>query len=164
VLRLQRLRGRLRTPFFVCACVCVGSAPRPPLLTALGGCLVGWTAYARPMPPATSSRVRRLCAPVRVCQCTCAVLCLRCCRYTAKVAGTERGIKEPEATFSSCFGAAFMTLHPTRYADLFLSKLQKHNVKCYLVNTGWTGGCVCASRRVAVCRPLGCPRSHAPSI
>jgi phosphoenolpyruvate carboxykinase (ATP) len=60
--------------------------------------------------------------------------------YTAKVAGTERGIKEPQATFSSCFGAAFLTLHPTRYADLFLKKLQKHNVNCYLVNTGWTRG------------------------
>ena len=47
---------------------------------------------------------------------------------------------EPQATFSSCFGAAFMTLHPTRYADLFLQKLKKHNVNCYLVNTGWTGG------------------------
>ena len=52
--------------------------------------------------------------------------------YTAKVAGTERGIVEPQATFSSCFGAAFMTLHPTRYADLFLQKLQKHKVNCYL--------------------------------
>ena len=62
--------------------------------------------------------------------------------YTAKVAGTERGIVEPQATFSSCFGAAFMTLHPTRYADLFLQKLQKHKVNCYLVNTGWTGGYV----------------------
>ena len=62
---------------------------------------------------------------------------------------------EPQATFSSCFGAAFMTLHPTRYADLFLQKLQKHNVNCYLVNTGWTGGYVHVLR---VC--VACPLPH----
>ena len=60
--------------------------------------------------------------------------------YTAKVAGTERGIDEPEATFSACFGAAFLTLHPTRYADLLQEKLTKHDSTAYLVNTGWTGG------------------------
>lgn len=60
--------------------------------------------------------------------------------YTAKVAGTERGITEPEATFSTCFGAAFMTLHPTRYADLLDKKLAEHDSTCYLVNTGWSGG------------------------
>ena len=60
--------------------------------------------------------------------------------YTAKIAGTERGITEPQATFSACFGAAFMTLHPTRYAKLLGEKIQKKNVKAYLVNTGWTGG------------------------
>lgn len=60
--------------------------------------------------------------------------------YTAKVAGTERGITEPEATFSACFGAAFLTLHPTKYADLLQEKLEKHGAKAYLVNTGWTGG------------------------
>merc|ERR1712072_954840 len=57
--------------------------------------------------------------------------------YTAKVAGTERGIKEPVAAFSTCFGAAFMTLHPTVYADLLEQKLEKHGTNCYLVNSGW---------------------------
>ncbi|MCB1174335.1 MAG: phosphoenolpyruvate carboxykinase (ATP) [Leptospiraceae bacterium] len=60
--------------------------------------------------------------------------------YTAKVAGTERGITEPTATFSACFGAAFMTLHPTRYARLLGEKMKKHGTKAYLVNTGWAGG------------------------
>ena len=60
--------------------------------------------------------------------------------YTAKVAGTERGIKEPVATFSTCFGAAFMTLHPTRYADLLQQKLDKYGSHAYLVNSGWAGG------------------------
>ena len=60
--------------------------------------------------------------------------------YTAKVAGTERGVKEPSATFSTCFGAAFMTLHPTVYADLLQKKLDTHGTNCYLVNSGWAGG------------------------
>lgn len=60
--------------------------------------------------------------------------------YTAKVAGTERGVTEPTATFSACFGAAFMTLHPTKYAALLGQKMKQHNVKAYLVNTGWAGG------------------------
>ena len=60
--------------------------------------------------------------------------------YTAKVAGTERGITEPQATFSTCFGAPFMPQHPTVYAKLLGEKIRKHNVKCWLVNTGWTGG------------------------
>ncbi len=60
--------------------------------------------------------------------------------YTAKVAGTERGVKEPSATFSACFGAAFMTLHPTRYAKLLGEKMKKHKTKAWLVNTGWAGG------------------------
>lgn len=60
--------------------------------------------------------------------------------YTAKVAGTERGIVEPVATFSTCFGAAFMTLHPTRYADILQQKLDKHGSHAYLVNSGWAGG------------------------
>lgn len=60
--------------------------------------------------------------------------------YTAKVAGTERGIKEPVPTFSSCFGAAFLTLHPTVYANLLAKKMKKHHSKAYLVNTGWIGG------------------------
>ncbi len=60
--------------------------------------------------------------------------------YTAKVAGTEKGVTEPQATFSTCFGAAFMTLHPSVYADLLGKKIAEHNVTCWLVNTGWTGG------------------------
>jgi len=60
--------------------------------------------------------------------------------YTAKVAGTERGITEPVATFSACFGEPFMPLHPTVYAKLLGEKIDKHNVSVYLVNTGWSGG------------------------
>jgi phosphoenolpyruvate carboxykinase (ATP) len=60
--------------------------------------------------------------------------------YTAKVAGTEVGITEPKTTFSACFGAAFLPLHPTKYAALFGEKMEKQNVKVWLVNTGWTGG------------------------
>lgn len=60
--------------------------------------------------------------------------------YTAKVAGTERGITEPVPNFSPCFGAAFLTLHPTRYADLLQQKLDKHDSVAWLVNSGWSGG------------------------
>lgn len=60
--------------------------------------------------------------------------------YTAKVAGTEKGIKEPEAAFSTCFGAPFMVLHPGVYADLLGKKMSQHNAACWLVNTGWSGG------------------------
>ncbi|REL38011.1 phosphoenolpyruvate carboxykinase (ATP) [Rhodohalobacter sp. SW132] len=60
--------------------------------------------------------------------------------YTAKVAGTERGVNEPQATFSACFGAPFMPLHPTVYAELLAEKIRKHNSHVWLVNTGWTGG------------------------
>jgi phosphoenolpyruvate carboxykinase (ATP) len=60
--------------------------------------------------------------------------------YTAKVAGTERGVTEPQATFSTCFGAPFMVHHPIVYSKLLGRKLQEHNVQCWLVNTGWTGG------------------------
>ena len=60
--------------------------------------------------------------------------------YTAKVAGTERGLTEPEATFSTCFGAPFMTLPPTRYGDLLRQKIERHQPSVWLVNTGWTGG------------------------
>jgi phosphoenolpyruvate carboxykinase (ATP) len=60
--------------------------------------------------------------------------------YTAKVAGTERGVTEPEATFSTCFGAPFMVLHPGTYADLLGKKLTEHKATCWLVNTGWSGG------------------------
>jgi phosphoenolpyruvate carboxykinase (ATP) len=60
--------------------------------------------------------------------------------YTAKVAGTELGVTEPKATFSACFGQAFLLLHPTRYADILGRKMESHGATAYLVNTGWTGG------------------------
>lgn len=60
--------------------------------------------------------------------------------YTAKVAGTEMGVTEPKLTFSACFGAAFLPLHPTEYAKLFGEKIEKHEVNVWLINTGWTGG------------------------
>ena len=60
--------------------------------------------------------------------------------YTAKVAGTERGVTEPEATFSPCFGGPFLVWHPARYAELLAEKVQKHDAKVWLVNTGWSGG------------------------
>lgn len=60
--------------------------------------------------------------------------------YTAKVAGTERGVTEPQATFSACFGAPFMPMHPTVYAELLAKKIAKHGSTVWLVNTGWTGG------------------------
>lgn len=60
--------------------------------------------------------------------------------YTAKVAGTERGVTDPVATFSPCFGGPFLTLHPSVYARLLKEKMNQHQVKAYLVNTGWVGG------------------------
>lgn len=60
--------------------------------------------------------------------------------YTAKVAGTEKGVTEPEATFSTCFGAPFMPRHPTEYGNLLKELIARHGVTCWLVNTGWTGG------------------------
>jgi phosphoenolpyruvate carboxykinase (ATP) len=60
--------------------------------------------------------------------------------YTAKVAGTEMGVTEPQATFSACFGAAFMMWHPNKYAELLAEKLAEHDAQAWLVNTGWTGG------------------------
>ena len=60
--------------------------------------------------------------------------------YTSKVAGTEAGINEPEPSFSACFGAPFMPLHPTIYAKMLIKKMKESNVNVWLVNTGWTGG------------------------
>merc|ERR1712066_823098 len=60
--------------------------------------------------------------------------------YTAKVAGTEEGVKEPEATFSACFGAPFLVWHPYVYAEMLAAKLEKVGASAYLVNTGWVGG------------------------
>jgi len=70
--------------------------------------------------------------------------------YTAKVAGTERGITEPTTTFSACFGAAFLPLHPTRYADLLQKKLETHGTDVFLVNTGWTGGSYGVGKRMSI--------------
>ncbi|PZE19727.1 phosphoenolpyruvate carboxykinase (ATP) [Paenibacillus xerothermodurans] len=60
--------------------------------------------------------------------------------YTSKLAGTERGVTEPEATFSTCFGAPFLPLQPAVYAEMLGTKIREHDVRVYLVNTGWTGG------------------------
>jgi len=60
--------------------------------------------------------------------------------YTAKIAGTEEGIVDPEATFSACFGAPFMPLHPAKYAKMLGEKMEKHHTHIWLINTGWTGG------------------------
>ena len=68
--------------------------------------------------------------------------------FTAKLAGTERGVLEPQPTFSSCFGQAFLMLHPTVYARELVKKMQQHNSKAYLVNTGWIGGAYGVGRRI----------------
>jgi phosphoenolpyruvate carboxykinase (ATP) len=60
--------------------------------------------------------------------------------YTAKVAGTEKGVTEPQTTFSTCFGAPFMPLAPTVYARLLGEKIARHKSACWLINTGWSGG------------------------
>ncbi len=60
--------------------------------------------------------------------------------YTAKVAGTEAGVTEPQSTFSACFGKAFLPLHPAKYADMLGEKMKQHDVHIWLVNTGWSGG------------------------
>ncbi len=60
--------------------------------------------------------------------------------YTAKVAGTELGVKEPKATFSACFGKAFLLVHPTKYAEILARKMKEHNASAYLLNTGWVTG------------------------
>ena len=70
--------------------------------------------------------------------------------YTAKVAGTERGITEPVATFSACFGEAFLPLHPTVYAKLLGEKIDEHGVNVYLVNTGWSGGPYGVGKRMSI--------------
>lgn len=70
--------------------------------------------------------------------------------YTAKVAGTEMGVTEPEATFSACFGAPFLVWHPTRYAELLAEKIRQHDVKVWLVNTGWSGGPYGVGQRMSI--------------
>lgn len=68
--------------------------------------------------------------------------------YTAKIAGTEAGINEPKATFSACYGAPFLPLKPTEYAAMLGEKIKMHDVKCWLVNTGWTGGAYGKGKRM----------------
>jgi phosphoenolpyruvate carboxykinase (ATP) len=68
--------------------------------------------------------------------------------YTAKVAGTERGVKEPQATFSSCFGAVFLVWHPTKYAEMLGTLIDEHGSDVWLVNTGWTGGAFGVGKRM----------------
>jgi phosphoenolpyruvate carboxykinase (ATP) len=70
--------------------------------------------------------------------------------YTAKVAGTERGVTEPQATFSACFGAVFLVWHPTKYAEMLGEKLRQHGSKVWLVNTGWSGGPFGEGRRMPI--------------
>ncbi|MGB3961323.1 MAG: phosphoenolpyruvate carboxykinase (ATP) [Sulfurimonas sp.] len=79
--------------------------------------------------------------------------------YTAKVAGTERGITEPVATFSSCFGEAFLPLHPTVYAKLLGEKIDEHKVNVYLVNTGWSGGVYGVGKRMSIKNTRACINS-----
>jgi phosphoenolpyruvate carboxykinase (ATP) len=70
--------------------------------------------------------------------------------YTAKIAGTETGITEPKPTFSACFGAPFLPLHPGRYAEMLGKKIKQHQVNIWLVNTGWTGGTFGKGKRIAL--------------
>ncbi|SFU08716.1 phosphoenolpyruvate carboxykinase [Mesorhizobium sp. YR577] len=70
--------------------------------------------------------------------------------YTAKVAGTEKGVTEPEATFSTCFGAPFMPRHPSEYGNLLRELIAAHGVDCWLVNTGWTGGAYGTGKRMPI--------------
>ena len=71
--------------------------------------------------------------------------------FTAKLAGTERGITEPTPTFSACFGAAFLSLHPTKYGEELVKKMEKVGAKAYLVNTGWNG----TGKRISICDKRG---------
>ena len=70
--------------------------------------------------------------------------------YTSKLAGTERGIKEPEATFSTCFGAPFLPLKPSVYAKMLREKILQHNTRVYLINTGWSGGSYGVGKRMSL--------------
>src|SRR5713226_9011369 len=70
--------------------------------------------------------------------------------YTSKLAGTEAGVTSPEATFSSCFGAPFLPLQPGEYANLLRERIEEYNVRCYLINTGWTGGPYGIGKRINI--------------
>ena len=80
--------------------------------------------------------------------------------YTAKVAGTEMGVDEPKATFSACFGAAFLVWEPSKYAEMLAEKMRGHNAKAWLVNTGITGGPYGTGHRM----PLGHTRAIIDAI
>jgi phosphoenolpyruvate carboxykinase (ATP) len=68
--------------------------------------------------------------------------------YTAKVAGTEIGVKEPSATFSPCFGGPFLVWHPNKYAELLAAKMRQHKARVWLINTGWSGGAHGVGKRI----------------
>ena len=68
--------------------------------------------------------------------------------YTAKVAGTEAGVTEPKSTFSACFGAPFLPLHPGKYASMLGQKMRENQVNVWMINTGWTGGPYGTGRRM----------------
>ena len=70
--------------------------------------------------------------------------------YTSKVAGTEVGVTEPTPTFSACFGEAFLPLHPFVYAEMLAEKCEKHNVKVWLINTGWVRGGYGVGKRMSL--------------
>ena len=70
--------------------------------------------------------------------------------YTAKVAGTEAGVTEPQTTFSACFGAPFMPLHPTKYAEILGEKINQSNANVWLINTGWSGGSYGIGKRISL--------------
>ena len=84
--------------------------------------------------------------------------------YTARVAGTEKGVTEPQATFSTCFGAPFMPRHPTVYAKMLGEKMARQHAKCWLVNTGWSGAAMAsasACRSAILARWSGRPSTAA---
>src|SRR6185312_384462 len=70
--------------------------------------------------------------------------------YTAKLAGTEAGVREPKATFSTCFGEPFLPLSPLVYARMLGERVTRHNARCWLINTGWTGGGYGVGRRMSL--------------
>jgi phosphoenolpyruvate carboxykinase (ATP) len=70
--------------------------------------------------------------------------------YTSKLAGTERGVSEPQATFSACFGSPFLPVHPLRYANLLKEKIAQHNTRVFLINTGWQGGAYGVGKRISI--------------
>jgi phosphoenolpyruvate carboxykinase (ATP) len=70
--------------------------------------------------------------------------------YTAKVAGTEMGVTEPQATFSPCFGGPFLVWHPSKYAELLAAKMKQHKARVWLVNTGWGGGAHGTGQRISL--------------